>query len=69
MHKLTGNIRYRVLKRFLRAPILVLQVQFTGNVPSCHGGVIDVNKSAWWMDCRPEWQMQEIKYNDRSRSD
>ena len=59
--KLTGNIRYRVLKRFLRAPVLILQVELIGNVSNYDGGHISVGEQTWWEDCKPEGKMTEAK--------
>lgn len=53
--ELTGNKRYRVLRRFMRKDVLVLQVQVRGFVPEYSGGgSVDGEIRTWWVDAPPE---------------
>jgi hypothetical protein len=54
---LTGRKRYRILTRWFRPPVLVLQVEVEGYITTFSGGHIDSIFDTWWVDCLPEWEM------------
>lgn len=47
----TGKMRVRTQRRFLRADVLVLQVEVDGEV---HSYPNDFRKTTWWRDARTE---------------
>lgn len=50
MTTLTGRQRYRTSKRWLRTPLLVLQLEVSGIVPEFSGGTIETTEQTWWID-------------------
>ena len=58
-HKLTGRERYRVLSRWRKPDLLVLQVERTGIITSWSAGMIDSRTQTWWEDCKPEWKLEK----------
>ena len=59
--KPTGRKRYRVLHRWFRKPVLVLQIEINGLVTSWAGNQVYVDEKTWWMDCPPELEMTHDK--------
>lgn len=55
---LTGQVRFRVLKRFLRKTVLILEVEikFSGTVDDSGGGRCDERavEGTYWRDARTE---------------
>jgi len=59
-NKLTGKKRHRVhtLGLFKRKQILVLQYEVEGFVPEHYGGPsVDGSFKTWWVDAKPEWEL------------
>lgn len=50
MSNLTGRSRHRVLTRFLRTPVLVLQLEVEGIRIDYYGGYCDTETITWWVD-------------------
>ena len=55
----TGKKRYRVLTRFGRPPVLVLQWEMEIDSDYCGGGVIDTEIIKVWTDAQPEWLLED----------
>ena len=54
-NKLTGKQNYRILKRFGRKTLCVLQFEIEGFVPEYDGGgLISGETRKWWVDATPE---------------
>jgi hypothetical protein len=54
--KFTKRQRHRVLSRWFRADVLVLQYEVEGFVPEYTGGAsVEGSVQKWWVDARPEW--------------
>jgi len=58
--KYTGNRRHRVQNRFLRSPLVVLQLEVEGFVPEFSGGRVDGEIRRWFVDAKPEDVMREV---------
>jgi len=58
--KFTGRRRHRVQKLGWFRPkyVLVLQYELKGFVPEYYGGQVDGSIKCWWVDARPEWELQ-----------
>jgi hypothetical protein len=58
--KFTGRRRHRIQKIGWLKPthVLVLQYEVKGFVPEYYGGQVDGSMRCWWVDARPEWEMQ-----------
>lgn len=56
--KLTGRHRYRVVHRWFRSDLVVLQLEVEGFVPEYVCGRVDGEITTWWGDARPEHVMQ-----------
>ena len=53
--KKTGNKRYRVKTRFMRKPLVVLQIEVEGFVPEYDGGrSVRGEVRRWYVDAKPE---------------
>lgn len=50
----TGNYRLRVETRFLRAPVLVLQMEFAGQMTTANGPYIEQTDITQWQDAKVE---------------
>ena len=59
-NKLTGKQRHRILNRFLRKPVLVLQYEVEGNIPENMGGYVECYPAKWWVDVPPEWLLEGV---------
>lgn len=57
-NKFTGKSRYRVLNRLFKHSLLILQVEIKGYVASCDSGHVTGEVLTWWVDCKPEWKME-----------
>lgn len=59
--KLTGNKRHRVHKFGFFRPkyLLVLQYEVRGFVPEYIGGFVDGEFRNWWVDAKPEWELEK----------
>jgi len=57
--KKTGNKRYRVEQRFLRKPLVVLQIEIEGFVPEFDPQSIQGKIRRWYVDARPEDVMED----------
>jgi hypothetical protein len=57
----TGRKRHRtaMIKKFWRKgrQVLVLQYEVSGYVPELVGGFVDGSTQKWWIDAKPEWEM------------
>ena len=50
----TGRIRYRVLHRWFRNPLMILQIEISGrNIYPC-GPSIEIEHITFWRDARPQ---------------
>lgn len=57
----TGGKRYRVASIpdgwFRRKQVLILQYEVNGFVPEYSGGVVDGEFRNYWVDAKPEWEL------------
>lgn len=61
MSKFTGKFRYRIKTRFLRHPLLILQLQVQGAVVTDYSGrSIQTATQTWWIDARPEFLLENV---------
>ena len=52
MMSLTGRKRLRVQSRFLREPVLVLEVEWSGTIPQNLYGCVEMVDTTFWRDAR-----------------
>lgn len=60
-HKRTGRSRFRVLKRWFKPDLLVLQVEMEGFIPEYSQPSIEGGIRTYWVDAKPEWLMEQVK--------
>ena len=53
--KFTGRRRHKVLCRWFRKPVLILQLEIEGYIPENSGGRVEYVLRKWWIDARPEY--------------
>ncbi|MEE8598460.1 MAG: hypothetical protein V3S69_02915 [Dehalococcoidales bacterium] len=54
----TGNFRHRVHTKLFGKQLLVLQMEYEGDVMQYDGGYCEVKHQSWWVDAKPEWVME-----------
>lgn len=62
MATFTGKKRYRVVELglFRKKQVLVLQYEMTGRKTDFICGVITHYDDVWWVDAKPEWELQNV---------
>lgn len=64
-HKPTGKIRYRLLQRWFRRPLLVLQIEVEGFVEEYSPVSIDGSIQKYWIDA----ELHMITPTDRDNNE